>query len=95
MAPSIVEEINTLETYKERNDIYKYIYSSIVKYCVNAIKNGEYDKAYLRYKAAVLTLEEQFLSFNKDYVNKKFYLKKMYKISKLERKSVYFVHFFI
>ena len=27
MVLSIVEEINSLETYKERNNIYKYIYS--------------------------------------------------------------------
>lgn len=62
VAPSIVKNIDLLKSKEERNNIYDYIYIKIIKYCVDAIKNGEYNKAYSRYKASVLTLEEQFLS---------------------------------
>ena len=40
--------------------IYDYIYDNIVDYCVEQIEQGNYDKAYSRYKNSVLTLEEQF-----------------------------------
>lgn len=73
-APIIVENINSLETIEERNNIYKYIYNNVVKYCTDAIKNKEYDKAYSRYKASVLTLEEQFLSLENDFTNKTYCL---------------------
>lgn len=70
-APSIVATINSLETLEKRNNIYNYIYNSVVKYCVEAIKKGDYDKAYSRYKAMVLTLEDQFLSIEEENTNRK------------------------
>lgn len=56
-APIIVEAINSVEN---NNEIYKYIYENVVYTCVNAIKNGEYNFAYNRYKNSILALEEQF-----------------------------------
>ena len=56
-APIIVEAINNVEN---GNEIYKYIYEKVVYACVKAIKKGEYDFAYNRYKNSVLALEEQF-----------------------------------
>ncbi len=57
VAPIIVEAINK---EKKSSIIYDYIYDSIVYYCVEQIEQGNYDKAYMRYKNSVLTLEEQF-----------------------------------
>ncbi len=58
VAPIIVENINN----EEKSDIiYNYIYDNIVDYCVMQIEQGNYDKAYSRYKSSVLTLEEQFV----------------------------------
>ncbi len=58
VAPIIVESINN----EEKSDIiYNYIYDNIVDYCVGQIEQGNYDKAYSRYKSSVLTLEEQFV----------------------------------
>ena len=57
VAPIIVETVDK----KEKSDIiYDYIYDNIVDYCVEQIEQGNYDKAYSRYKNSVLTLEEQF-----------------------------------
>ena len=57
VAPIIVESINN----EEKSDIiYNYIYDNIVDYCVVQIEQGNYDKAYSRYKSSVLTLEEHF-----------------------------------
>lgn len=56
-APIIVETINKEE---QSSIIYDYIYDNIVDYCVEQIEQGNYDKAYSRYKNSVLTLEEQF-----------------------------------
>ena len=57
VAPIIVESINN----EEKSDIiYNYIYDNIVDYCVVQIEQGNYDKAYSRYKNSVLILEEQF-----------------------------------
>lgn len=56
-APVIVEAINENE---KRNSIYEYIYSTVVKSCVDAIKRGDYGFAYSRYKSSILSLEEQF-----------------------------------
>ena len=42
------------------NIIYDYIYDNVVNYCVEQIEQGNYDKAYSRYKNSVLTLEKQF-----------------------------------
>ncbi len=57
VAPIIVETINR----EEKSDIiYDYIYDNIVDYCVEQIEQGNYDKAYSRYKNSVLILEEQF-----------------------------------
>lgn len=57
IAPIIVEAIDEIE---DNNSIYNYIYNNIVNACVVAIKNGDYDFAYNRYKNSILVLEEQF-----------------------------------
>ena len=57
VAPVIVETINKEE---KSGIIYDYIYDNIVDYCVEQIEQGNYDKAYSRYKNSVLVLEEQF-----------------------------------
>lgn len=56
-APSIVKAIDKLE---DTDHIYNYIYHNIVNACVIAIKNGDYDFAYNRYKNSILSLEEYF-----------------------------------
>ena len=57
VAPIIVEAINE----EEKSDIiYDYIYDNVVDYCVEQIEQGNYDKAYNRYKNSVLSLEEKF-----------------------------------
>jgi hypothetical protein len=56
-APIIVESIEMIE----KNDtIYNYIYENVIKVCVEAIKKGNYEFAYNRYKNSVLALEKQF-----------------------------------
>ena len=66
VAPIIIESINN----EEKSDIiYNYIYDNIVDYCVVQIEQGNYDKAYSRYKSGVLTLEEQFA---KPFLQQKF-----------------------
>lgn len=57
VAPVIV---STIDSIPEKDTIYQYIYDNIVTYCVRAIENEEFDKAYERYKNSVLTLEQQF-----------------------------------
>lgn len=57
IAPIIVENINKEE---KSGVIYDYIYDNVVDYCVEQIEQGNYDKAYNRYKNSVLILEEQF-----------------------------------
>lgn len=69
VAPEIVEKVNSLPE-NEKFKIYSYIYDKIIKYCVHAIKNGEYDKAYQRYKASVLTLAEEYYKNNTNYSKK-------------------------
>jgi hypothetical protein len=56
-APIIVESIEMIE---KNDSIYNYIYENIIKVCVVAIKKGNYEFAYNRYKNGVLTLEKQF-----------------------------------
>ena len=56
-APVIVEAIDELD---DNSKVYNYIYENIVSACVNAIKKGDYDFAYDRYKSSILTLEEKF-----------------------------------
>lgn len=57
IAPIIVNEIEKIE---EKNSIYNYIYENVVIACTEAIRKGDYDFAYSRYKNSILTLEEQF-----------------------------------
>lgn len=57
VAPIIVETIDKAE---KADIIYSYIYDNIVDYCVKQIEQGNYDKAYSRYKNSILLLEEQF-----------------------------------
>ena len=45
---------------KKNQILFIIIYDNIVDYCVEQIEQGNYDKAYSRYKSSVLTLEEQF-----------------------------------
>ena len=57
IAPIIVNEINS---FPESIKIYTWIYESVIQPCVIAIKEGNYEFAYDRYKNSVLALEEQF-----------------------------------
>ena len=54
-APLIVEAI---ENTDNRNEIYNYIYDNVIKVCVEAIKCGDFEFAYNRYKNSILALEE-------------------------------------
>lgn len=56
-APIIVSALNEFDNSDE---IFDFIYENVVRVCVTAIKNGDYDFAYNRYKNSILTLEEQF-----------------------------------
>ena len=56
-APIIVEAINKIDS---NATIYNYIYDKVVKPCVDAIKAGNYQFAYERYKSSILILEEEF-----------------------------------
>lgn len=57
VAPIIVE---TIESIENNNYIYNFIYENIIIKCIDAIKSGDYDSAYNRYKSSVTVLEEQF-----------------------------------
>lgn len=59
VAPAIVSSINNEENSLA---IYEYIYDNVVDFCVEAIKNGEYNLAYQRYMNSVILLERQFKS---------------------------------
>lgn len=63
LAPTIVENINSLE---DNEEIYNYIYEN-VEACVRAIENGDYNFAYTRYKSIVLALNEQFGEKEKEH----------------------------
>ena len=56
-APIIVSALNEFDNSDE---IFDFIYENVVRVCVTAIKDGDYDFAYDRYKNSILTLEEQF-----------------------------------
>ena len=56
-APVIVEAIENID---DNNTIYNFIYENVVNACVSAIKTGDYEFAYNRYKNSVLSLEEEF-----------------------------------
>lgn len=56
-APVVVDAINENEN---NDEIFNYIYENVVQACVNAIKKGDYNFAYSRYKDSILTLEEEF-----------------------------------
>lgn len=57
-APVIVAAID--KCGKGADIAYDYIYENVVRTCVEAIENGDYDFAYQRYKSSTLALEEQF-----------------------------------
>ncbi len=57
VAPVIV---NTIDSVKDNNEIYEWIYEYVVQPCVIAIQQENYEFAYNRYKNSVLVLEEQF-----------------------------------
>lgn len=61
LAPKIVEGINK---DKRKNEIYDYIYDTIVDECVTAIENGDYEYAYKRYKESILSLKRNFIKNN-------------------------------
>lgn len=46
--------------YKDGSGMKVDFYDNVVDYCVEQIEQGNYDKAYNRYKNSVLILEEQF-----------------------------------
>ena len=56
-APIVVEAINEQE---DSDKLYNHIYNCVVRPCVEAIKKGDYEFAYNRYKSSILMLEEQF-----------------------------------
>lgn len=57
VAPIIIEAIDS----DPNSEIaYNYIYENVICVCVEAIKNGDYDSAYSRYKNSILTFEETF-----------------------------------
>lgn len=56
-APIIVETIDEID---DNNKIYEYIYNNVIKSCVDAIKIGNYEFAYNKYRNMVLTFEEEF-----------------------------------
>jgi len=58
VAPVIV---SALESNPSNNDTYNYIYEHVIKACVDAIHNKNYDFAYDRYKTNVLELEKQYV----------------------------------
>lgn len=58
IAPLIVDKINSIPN---NSNIYTWIYEYVVKPCVTAIKQKNYEFAYSRYKNSVLALEEQFI----------------------------------
>ena len=58
IAPMIVAAINDTDIH---NEIYNYIYENVVTTCVNAIKKGDYNFAYNRYKNSMIALEEEFI----------------------------------
>ena len=58
VAPMIVQTINKEE---KSAIIYDFIYDNIVDYCIQQIEQGNYDKAYNRYKNSVLIFEKQFV----------------------------------
>ncbi len=62
VAPLIVESINS---EKNSDIIYDYIYDNVVDYCVAQIKSGNYEETYRRYKDSVLSLEKTFLKNRK------------------------------
>lgn len=57
-APVIVAGIDNCG--ESANIAYDYIYENVVRACVEAIENGDYNFAYERYKSSTLALEEQF-----------------------------------
>lgn len=56
-APIIVSDINEKT---DNNKVYDYIYKNIICVCIDAIKSGDYEFAYKRYKSSVLSLEEAY-----------------------------------
>ena len=59
IAPSIVEAINKIP---ECEEIYNYIYESVIYECVEAIEKGDYEVAYTRYKNSTLAFEEEYVN---------------------------------
>lgn len=61
IAPAIVASINEMPDCEQ---IYNYIYETIISPCVNAIKHGDFKFAYNRYKNSILALEEEYVVSN-------------------------------
>lgn len=57
VAPIIVEILDDME---DNNKIYNYIYENVIKVCVDAVKNKNFDFAYSKYKNCVTVLEEEY-----------------------------------
>jgi hypothetical protein len=56
-APIIVSAI---DDDPNSETIYDYIYENVINVCIEAIKNGDYNFAYNRYKNSILSFEETF-----------------------------------
>lgn len=59
IAPAIVEKLNELP---DSTQIYNYIYENVISACVNAIKMGDFEFAYNRYKNSILALEAEYVN---------------------------------
>ncbi len=75
VAPIIVNKIN-LEP--NNNRIYELIYDFVIRPCVLAIQQKQYEFAYRRYKNSILALEKQFANDlqNRDFAKKLTIIKK-------------------
>jgi len=59
IAPAIVEKLNELP---DSTQIYNYIYENVISACINAIKMGDFEFAYNRYKNSILALEAEYVN---------------------------------
>jgi hypothetical protein len=74
VAPIIVEKLNSIP---DSSKIYNWIYENVILVCVEAIKQGNYDFAYKRYRNSILVLEKTFVGkcFAPEYIKVKCLIK--------------------
>lgn len=58
VAPEIV---NAIDKRNNATAIYEYIYEIVIRPCVDAIKVGNYDFAFKRYKSSILSLQAELI----------------------------------